>query len=326
MAHTYRHPHPTRSLPSGTIPWAFECEERRPIDYEVAAGRDANGSASTAQPSAGVLHPHILQITSGQQLLGFVEARADGGWVPFIPEGPPREKQQEDKRGEEENVTLRSPFSGLRSVEGRHNYVPLSLMWQGQDAPLAEAVRLRDEWKGEDVIVVKVLKHAVPGKGKGKGALRVEGQEEDDSGPEAPCYMVRGLDTPSLVSQHVIARTGQATPTHLMVCHRTPLVRHVHILQVHDRRVEVKISRGWRPPSDLWHFPPRSPDHDIGGYYVERAGTEGERRRAMLLHPAVYILTSAYKTLDREEEERRKADARAGDVGFLARWWRSSFR
>ena len=205
-------------------------------------------------------------------------------------------------------MTLRSPFSGLRSVEGRHNYNPLALTWQ--DAPLAEAVRLRDEGKGEDVIVVKVFQRAVPG--EGKGTLRVDGQEEDESEPEAPCYMVRGLDTSALLSQHMVedARTGQTT--HLMICHRTPLVRHVHILQVHDRRVEVKISRGWRPPSDLWHFPPRSPDHDTGGYYVERAEAEGERRAMMLLHPAVYILASAYKTLDREVEERRKAEARAG--------------
>lgn len=280
-----------------TIPWAFECEERRPIDYEAAAGSDTDGGVGTAQLSAGVLHPHILQITSGQQLLGFVEARADGGWSPFLPEGPPREQQQQDE------PALRSPFSGLRSVEGRHNYAPLALTWQG--APLAEAVRLRNEQKGEDVIVVKVLQRAV--QGEVKGGLTVEGQ-----GDEAPCYLVRGLDTSAIVSQHVVEDVRTGRPTHLMICHKTPLVKHMHILQVADRRVEVKISRGWRPPSDLWRFPPRSPDHDIGGFYIERAEAEGERRRAMLLHPAVYIVSSAYKTLDREEEERRKAQARAG--------------
>jgi hypothetical protein len=257
-----------------------------------------------------VLHPHILQLTSGQQLLGFVEARADGGWEPFLPETAARaqeddEEEEEDKgkegEGEEgEDVTLRSPFSGLRSADGRHNYAPLLLMWQG--APMAEAVRLRDEGKGEDVVVVKVLQRVQQAADGGGGAESNEG--------EAPCYMVRGLDTSALLSQHVVegVRTGQAT--HLLICHRTPLVRHLHVIEVADRRVEVRISRGWKPPSHLWHFPPRSPDHDHGGYYIERAETEGERRRAMLLHPAVYVLACAYKTLDREEEERRKAQAR----------------
>ena len=140
--------------------------------------------------------------------------------------------------------------------------------------------------------------------------------------------------------------------------------------------------RGWKPPSELWTFPPRSPQHDIGGcvcvcrcvcvlvlalalstdkrssihhvcvsvggrerqrwkgarhsfvhhlcllpaitttttehtrththtcrWYIERAEVqEGSLRRwQRLLHPSVYVLACAYKTLDKEEEERRKA-------------------
>jgi len=289
---------------TGTIPWAFECEERRPIND---GGGGDKGGAEASQPSTGVRHPHILQMTSGQQLLGYVEARAEG--TPFVlPKvATQQEQQQQHDDGGEEAVTLRSPFSGLRSVEpGRHNYASLELTWQG--APLAEAVRLRDEGKGEDVIVVKILQQM-------RGVAHHHPSRELQEEEEAPCYMVRGLDTAALLSQHVVeeveVRSGQAQATQVLICHRTPLVRHLHVVSVHDRRVEARISRAWKPPSDLWHFPPRSPDHDTGGYYIERAEAEEERRRASLLHPAVYVMACAYRTLDREEEERRKAQARA---------------
>lgn len=282
--------------PKGTIPWAFECEERRPLDYAEAAGAAAAPAEDDAStPCVGALHPHILQMTSGQQLLGWVEARSDGGWT--LPES-----MREERAGGsgQDDVTMRGPFSRLRSVEGQHAYTPLSLMWQG--SLLAEAVRLRDEGKGEDVIAVKILQRAA-------GDEQQQQQEEGKDQEEAPCYLVRGLDTSALLSQHPIedARTGHAT--HLLVCHRTPLVRHFSIVSALDRRVEVRISRGYRLPSRLWHFPPRSPDHDHGAFYVERAEAHA-KRQAALLHPAVYVLLCAYKTLAREEEERRKAEAR----------------
>jgi hypothetical protein len=252
-------------------------------------------------------------MTSGQQLLGHVEARAED--TPFfLPEAAALQQLEKEGDAGEQNVTVRSPFSGLRSGEpGRHNYVPLLLTWQG--APLAQAARLRDEGKGEDVMVVKVLQQM---RGVAAPSGSTAGEEE-----QAPCYMVRGLDTSALLSQHVVedVRSGQAQATHLLICHRTPLVRHLHVMSVHDRRVEARISRGWKPPSDLWHFPPRSPDHDTGGYYIERAEAEGERRRASLLHPAVYVLACAYRTLDREEDRRSAlatADSTAPRIVKLA--------
>lgn len=299
----------------GTIPWAFECEERRPLDYDAggaALGAEGGDSSSGPEehlpPSTGVRHPHILQMTSGQQLLGFVEARNDGGWgVPSLPESASGE-EGDGGEGQDSNVAMRAAFSGLRSVDGQPNYAALSLTWQG--ALLAEAVRLRDDGKGEDVIVVKTQREPQQEKG------------------EAPCFVVRGLDTSALLSQHVIEdmRAGQTTATHLMICHRTPLVRHLHIVSARDHRVEARISRGWKPPSHLWSFQPRSPDHDHGAYYVERTEARGEQRQALLLHPAVMVLACAYKTLDREEEERRKAEAakaRAGGAPRIARMARS---
>lgn len=103
--------------------------------------------------------------------------------------------------------------------------------------------------------------------------------------------------------------------THIIWQFRTPWVKHVHWFKVDGKRMlcECKSSRARLPSSKYWLFEPRCEKHNIGGWYIEtlfRRGKRGsmERRGATdwagkhlgLLHPAMYIFGTAYKTLDTE--------------------------
>lgn len=65
-----------------------------------------------------------------------------------------------------------------------------------------------------------------------------------------------------------------------------------------------KCRRAWLPPSAVWLFPPRSTAHDIGGWYFEWSGYDAAGHPAWL-DPAVFVLTAAFDSLQREEERLR---------------------
>ncbi|KAL6530083.1 hypothetical protein OROMI_028728 [Orobanche minor] len=72
----------------------------------------------------------------------------------------------------------------------------------------------------------------------------------------------------------------------------------------------------------FWLFEPRSGMHDIGGWYVETFGRDNKGKTIPTqrfwdgldkdahyderLHPAMYLLALAYRTLDVEDERRGK--------------------
>ncbi|XP_020273768.1 uncharacterized protein LOC109848596 isoform X4 [Asparagus officinalis] len=122
------------------------------------------------------------------------------------------------------------------------------------------------------------------------------------------------------------------------------------ICSVYDRNggefpaCECRCSRARLPPSNedvlfsmftyvtnnfvvsnrFWLFEPRSSIHDIGGWYVETFGRDKKGRTVpsqrqwdgviehpeKRLHPAMYLLALAYRTLDLEDEKRRKRAVR----------------
>ncbi|XP_057960510.1 uncharacterized protein LOC131152701 [Malania oleifera] len=158
----------------------------------------------------------------------------------------------------------------------------------------------------------------------------------DGAGQQILLGTITGLGTtPEEGSCFVYNNSG--TKTHVIMKHRTLLVKHMHWYQVGDRvsTCECRCSRAKLPPSKFWLFEPRCGMHDIGGWYVETFGRdkkgwtipsrrywdgfdpneEPEKR----LHPAIYLLTLAYRTLDREEAKRKRRNLKDFVEGKLVR-------
>ncbi|GAB2259927.1 hypothetical protein Droror1_Dr00010782 [Drosera rotundifolia] len=128
---------------------------------------------------------------------------------------------------------------------------------------------------------------------------------------------ISGLGTnPEESSCYVYDRKG--SKTHVILKHRTLLVKHMHWFQLGDEIsiCECRCTRARMPPSKYWLFEPRCSMHDIGGWYVETYGRDKKARTVpsrrywdgadadppseKRLHPAVYLLGLAYRTLDIE--------------------------
>ncbi|GAB4846923.1 hypothetical protein Ancab_025933 [Ancistrocladus abbreviatus] len=121
---------------------------------------------------------------------------------------------------------------------------------------------------------------------------------------------------------------GHGAKTHVILKHRTLLVKHMHWFQLGDEvsTCECRCTRARLPPSKYWLFEPRCSMHDIGGWYIETFGrdkkrhtiptqrywdrTFGDAQFEKRLHPAVYLLALAYRTLDIENVQRRKQTIR----------------
>ncbi|KAK9265454.1 hypothetical protein L1049_010788 [Liquidambar formosana] len=120
---------------------------------------------------------------------------------------------------------------------------------------------------------------------------------------------------------------GSGTKTHVIMKHRTLLVKHMHWYQVGDKVsvCECRCTRARLPPSKFWLFEPRCGMHDIGGWYIEMFGRDKKGRTIpsqrywdgfdaneeaeKRLHPAMYLLALAYRTLDLEEEKMKETNS-----------------
>ncbi|XP_052195005.1 uncharacterized protein LOC127803042 [Diospyros lotus] len=137
-----------------------------------------------------------------------------------------------------------------------------------------------------------------------------------------PLGTITGLGTNSEEGSCSVYNSN-GTKTHVIMKHRTLLVKHMHWYQVGDKVsvCECRCSRASLPPSKFWLFEPRCGTHDIGGWYIEtfardRKGRNVPSRRywdgfdadeqfEKRLHPAMYLLALAYRTLDLEDAKRR---------------------
>ncbi|KAJ4805945.1 Chaperone protein DnaJ [Rhynchospora pubera] len=115
---------------------------------------------------------------------------------------------------------------------------------------------------------------------------------------------------------------ANGTMTHTIMKHRTLLVKHMHWYRVGGEVsiCECRSSRARLPPSRYWLFEPRCYMHDIGGWYVETFGRDNKGRAVLSprhwgsfadctekrLHPAMYLMALAYRSLDLEVAHRRK--------------------
>ncbi|XP_021751383.1 uncharacterized protein LOC110717055 [Chenopodium quinoa] len=151
---------------------------------------------------------------------------------------------------------------------------------------------------------------------------------------------ISGLGTnPDESSCYVYNSNG--SKSHVILKHRTPLVKHMHWFQLGDEVsiCECRCTRARLPSSKFWLFEPRCSTHDIGGWYVETYGRDRKRKTVPSqrywdgfeshqeceerLHPAVYLLALAYRTLDTENARRTKQtfwDIAQGKLFKMFKW------
>ncbi|KAL3681300.1 hypothetical protein R1sor_024256 [Riccia sorocarpa] len=141
---------------------------------------------------------------------------------------------------------------------------------------------------------------------------------------------IRGLGSSKVGSVcNVYGPDGQRT--HLILQHRTPGVKHMQWFRIGEdgSPCECRCRRASVLPSRYWIFEPRADTHNVGGWYIETFGHSSRRRMNKRvsyesreykhgfsiysatrddkkLHPAMYIMAAAYKTLDEEVGQRRR--------------------
>lgn len=144
--------------------------------------------------------------------------------------------------------------------------------------------------------------------------------KEDESGENLQDVLlgtILGLNTTEFGGKgRVYSPSGEQT--HVIWQFRTPWVKHMHWFKINGKRMlcECRSTRACLPSSKFWVFEPRCGKHNIGGWYIEslwrNGSTEAEGpnnwagKQLGLLHPAMYILGTAYKTLDTEAIKRRR--------------------
>uniref|UniRef100_A0A1J3FQW7 Chaperone protein DnaJ n=1 Tax=Noccaea caerulescens TaxID=107243 RepID=A0A1J3FQW7_NOCCA len=150
-----------------------------------------------------------------------------------------------------------------------------------------------------------------------------ESSPRNESGARLLVGTISGLGT-SADEGSCDVYDGTGAKTHVIMKHRTFLVRHLHWYRIGEKVsvCECRCSRAKLPPSKFWLFEPRCGMHDVGGWYIETFGKDKKGRTVHArrfwdgleegatvdgrLHPGIYLLTLAYRTLDLEDERRRK--------------------
>ncbi|KAK2967671.1 hypothetical protein RJ640_030542 [Escallonia rubra] len=190
----------------------------------------------------------------------------------------------------------------------------------------------------QDYIHVYLNSHEYAYAGQGVGRDSSVGVAD---GSKIQLGTIAGLGT-STEEGSCFVYNDRGLKTHVIMKHRTLLVKHLHWYQMGDEVsvCECRCSRARLPPSKFWLFEPRCGMHDIGGWYVETFGRDKKGRTIpsqrywdgfdtnehfeKRLHPAIYLLTLGYRTLDMEEAKRRKQtvkDIVEGQMsGVLRRW------
>ncbi|XP_073296293.1 uncharacterized protein [Primulina huaijiensis] len=155
-----------------------------------------------------------------------------------------------------------------------------------------------------------------------------------------PLGIIKGLGT-STEEGTCSVYNSTGIKTHMIVKHRTLMVKHLHWYRIGEKFsiCECRCSRAFLPPNKFWLFEPRSAMHDVGGWYVETFGRDKKGKTVPdqrcwdgidtteqfeeRLHPAMYLLALAYRTLDIENARERKQtikDKVEGKMSKLFSW------
>lgn len=152
-----------------------------------------------------------------------------------------------------------------------------------------------------------------------------DAHEDFPVGSRFPLGTITGLRSSSEEGSCCVC-DNHGVNTHLIMKHRTLMVKHMNWYRIGDKVsvCECRCTRARLPPSKFWLFEPRCGTHDIGGWYVETFGRNKKGQTVpsqrywdgldtnhqfdKRLHPAMYLLTLAYRTLDIEDaRQKRKA-------------------
>ncbi|KAL0343531.1 UNVERIFIED_CONTAM: Chaperone protein DnaJ [Sesamum angustifolium] len=292
------------------LPNCFEAEERSTHStsevLHLVSGRDLFGMVCLANKYHELSHGYTGKLTSSTSKP--VQLAYNSGAQPKsdVAEGNDFQKQ-----------------SISTDYQSSDAYSDLELHLCGRVVAVATRVpakslnRTEDE-AAEDIIHVYLTSCEEP------GHLCPEDRSTDSPiGSRIPLGIIKGLGTTSEEGTcYVYNNSGMKT--HMIMKHRTMLVKHLHWFRV-GKEVSVcecRCSRARLPPSKFWLFEPRSAMHDIGGWYVETFGRDNKGKTVPAqrywdgldtnqhfeerLHPAIYLLALAYRTLDIEDLRRGK--------------------
>ncbi|KAG6551094.1 hypothetical protein Mapa_007329 [Marchantia paleacea] len=314
------------------LPECFEAEER-------------------AQPDL----PEVLHLVSGRQLFGLVRlvqvSLLEGGTyaAPSLPQTHNDEVDSSSETNDQTHFftetefhTDVAPAPGSPRKDMESTFVDLELQMFGN--VIARSIRVPATESFPD--------SSVSGGYEGKDCIYVylssEQVEEDGTVADGTNLSVkriflgsiRGLGSSEVGSVcNVYGPDGKKT--HLILQHRTPMVKHMQWFRIGDDGApcECRCRRASVLPSRYWIFEPRTDTHNVGGWYIE---TFGQNRRSLrrrsknrqqndphgrsifapdiegskMLHPAMYILAAAYKTLDEEAAQQRK-----GSISTQLKTW-----
>ncbi|KAG6490259.1 hypothetical protein ZIOFF_051544 [Zingiber officinale] len=169
----------------------------------------------------------------------------------------------------------------------------------------------------------------------------------DSSGSRTLLGIVTGLGTSTEEdSCSVYNRTG--VKTHVIMKHRTLLVEYVYATPVVEQIID-KVTGGTIDNKNFflitslldsiyWLFEPRCSLHDIGGWYIETYGRNKKGKTILSrrqwdgmiehpekrLHPAIYLIALAYRTLDLEHAKRSQRKIKDFFEPYyfsIRRWW-----
>ncbi|KAL9158256.1 hypothetical protein ABFS82_08G055900 [Erythranthe guttata] len=291
------------------LPDRFEAEERSMGTtsevLHLVSGRDLFGMVCLANKNRELSHAHTEKLTSSASGSVNLADTASGKFQSAADEGKDFKKQ--------------SIYTDFRKSDAYRN---LELHIAGRVAAVATRVppkspNVKEDEDCEDQIRVYLISCEDQ-----SHARRVStGDAFTDSssvGSRVHLGTIEGLGTTSEEGTcYVYDNAG--VKTHMIMKHRTLLVKHLHWFRVGEKIsvCECRCTRARMPPSKYWLFEPRSAMHDIGGWYIETFGRDKKGKNISAqrywdgidtdayyeqrLHPAMYLLVLAYRTLDIED-------------------------
>ncbi|KAK1373330.1 J domain-containing protein [Heracleum sosnowskyi] len=311
------------------LPDSFEAEERSasetPEVLHIVSGRDLFGIVRIAERIPEISHTDSVKLSAS----AFADSRVNESI----------ENAKTQKKSGLSNLSVCQMHTTSSDQPTSDAYKDLELHMSGRVIAVATRIPPMRNEDSEDHINVYLNSTAtsIP------LSLEFPRDSEDvASGSRTPLGTIIGLGT-SPDEGLCYVHNNFGIKTHVIMKHRTLLVKHLHWYHIGDEAsvCECRCRRARLPPSRFWLFEPRCGLHDIGGWYVETFGRDKKGRNVLSrrywdgldtgeqfdkrLHPAMYLLALAYRTLDIENKKKRKQTRQyvsADNISRILSWWK----